>query len=41
LSTIAALVDKWRSVLKQPERYRLMTATEVVAGVGTSRGRFG
>jgi len=26
--------DKWRSVLKDPDRYRLMTATELLAGVG-------
>ena len=28
------LEEKWRSVLKQPERYRMMTATELLAGVG-------
>lgn len=28
------LLDKWRSVLKQPERYLLRTPTELLAGSG-------
>lgn len=28
------MAEKWRSVLKQPERYLLTTATELLAGVG-------
>jgi len=34
------MAEKWRSVLKQPERYLLITPTELVAGVGAS-GRWG
>ena len=32
----ATMADKWRSVLKQPERYVLITATELLDGVGLS-----
>ncbi len=32
----ATMADKWRSVLKQPERYLVMTATELLDGVGSS-----
>jgi hypothetical protein len=35
----ATMEEKWRSVLKQPERYRLITATELLDGVG-ARGRW-
>jgi hypothetical protein len=28
--------EKWRSVLKQPERYLVITPTELVDGVGAS-----
>ena len=31
------MVGKWRSVLKQPERYLLCTPTELLAGSGESR----
>lgn len=34
--TGATMADKWRSVLKQPERYVLITATELIDGVGLS-----
>ena len=33
------MADKWRSVLKQPERYVLITATELLDGVG-NKGRW-
>jgi hypothetical protein len=30
------MADAWRSVLKRPDRYRLMTPHELLAGVGTT-----
>lgn len=32
------MAEKWRSVLKQPDRYRLGTPTELVAGIGDIDG---
>jgi hypothetical protein len=34
------MAEKWRSVLKQPERYLLIAPTELLAGVG-ARGLWG